>query len=110
MREFQCESCDKTFRYLSLYERHVRIHTEEKAFKCDVCDKAFNRPDTLKTHMNIHTESGFACCGRFFHSKAALNYHQKSVHSVKVQKCLDCGLCFPSKKHLTEHQESHRVT
>ena len=60
--------------------------------------------------MNIHSETGFACCGRFFHSKAALKYHEKTVHITKVIKCKDCGLTFENDKDLDAHIETHNVT
>jgi KRAB domain-containing zinc finger protein len=100
MKEFKCEVCDKNFKYLSLYERHKRIHNNERTFKCEICDKTFNRPDTLKTHMNIHTGQGFECCGRFFHSKAALKYHQRSSHTVNVIKCKECEQTFEDQDKL----------
>ena len=110
MKEFKCEICSKTFKYLSLYERHQRTHRDDRAFKCEQCDKSFNRPDTLKTHMNIHTGAGYSCCGRFFHSKAALKYHTRTLHRVEVQKCRECPMTFESEVELKAHSETHKIT
>lgn len=109
MKEFKCDTCDKTFKYLSLFERHQQAHTNLRAFKCQHCEKTFNRADTLKTHMNIHLGSGYNCCGRLYHSKAALNYHTRTVHTAKVVNCKECACAFKDQKELDAHLEAHRV-
>ena len=50
----RCPTCGKAFMKQSQLERHVRIHTGEKAFVCEVCRKAFNQKTTLQTHMARH--------------------------------------------------------
>ena len=63
--------------------------------------------------MNIHLGSGYNCCNRFFHSKAALKYHTKTMHKVtkvEVIKCKDCPMTFDNKKDLENHIETHKIT
>ena len=55
----KCSHCDKTFRHMCTYRRHIeRVHefTPEKRLKCDDCGKLFNHREGLATHVKkFHT-------------------------------------------------------
>lgn len=47
----KCETCQKTFKKLSLLQRHMVVHTKEKQFSCPVCNKMFVQKASLSVHM-----------------------------------------------------------
>ena len=46
--------CGKSFTRSDELQRHLRIHTKEKAYLCNVCSKAFGRSDHLSKHLKTH--------------------------------------------------------
>ena len=46
--------CGKSFTRSDELQRHLRIHTKEKAHVCVVCAKAFGRSDHLTKHLRTH--------------------------------------------------------
>ena len=61
-RAYECDVCEKVFRYPSKLAEHMRMHTKEKPYECDVCEKRFSRADGLRDHMRIHTkEKPYEC-------------------------------------------------
>ena len=40
-RAYECDVCEKVFRYPSKLAEHMRTHTKEKPYECDVCEKRF---------------------------------------------------------------------
>lgn len=57
-RRFECIICFKQFDYWSVYEDHMRVHSEEKPQKCEFpgCKKNFKWERDLKTHTRKHVD------------------------------------------------------
>ena len=50
-RAYECDVCEKAFRYPSKLAEHMRIHTNEKPYECDVCEKRFRISSNLRRHV-----------------------------------------------------------
>lgn len=82
MRYFQCQDCQKTFKFRQLLVEHARTHSGEKPHPCDVCGKSFAQKGHLTRHRKTHTGEkphGCGSCGKRFAEIAALRKHQ-SMH------------------------------
>eukprot|EP01083_Nonionella_stella_P071024 190456_1 len=80
-----CSECGKRFRYLSLLDRHITSHSDEKPYLCD--------------HPG--------CTKRFQH-KYYLNQHKRRTHdAIKKHKCPQCEKAFVEKCNLKIHLRKH---
>lgn len=52
---FQCDTCPFTSSKLSTYNRHIKIHSDERPHLCHLCLKAFRTVTLLRNHVNTHT-------------------------------------------------------
>nr|XP_015834158.1 PREDICTED: zinc finger protein 234 isoform X41 [Tribolium castaneum] len=80
---------------------------------CNICDKTFGSTDALKRHLQTsHAVPArvFTClsCGKQFHKKQLLKYHEaRHIKNFKV-KCDQCGRGFYTMLDYKEHYARHK--
>uniref|UniRef100_A0A3Q0QXG5 C2H2-type domain-containing protein n=1 Tax=Amphilophus citrinellus TaxID=61819 RepID=A0A3Q0QXG5_AMPCI len=78
----KCGYCGRTFKFLSQFVIHQRIHTGERPFKCPECGKGFSKNSNLNLHLKTHRKSN------------------------KYQKCPYCKIKFSCSEYAL-HMETH---
>ncbi|KAM7420516.1 hypothetical protein PAMA_014975 [Pampus argenteus] len=53
----KCGYCGRTFKFLSQFVIHQRIHTGERPFKCSECGRGFSKNSNLNLHLKTHRKS-----------------------------------------------------
>nr|CAR63535.1 putative transcription factor yin yang 2 [Angiostrongylus cantonensis] len=87
-RRHSCEQCGRRFAEKTKLNRHMLIHTGERAFRCEVdgCSRAFSLEANLKSHLKTHTgEKPHKCqfCERAFSHPYNLRVHISRRHKDK---------------------------
>ena len=108
-----CESCDKTFKSVSLKINHV-INVHGLFTSCLLCEKTFPSNAYLKAHIRtVHgRERQFSCeyCNNKFLTKAMLKLHDEIFCPIKFNlKCKQCDKLFEKKSSLNIHLKVHEI-
>lgn len=57
--EFECNACDKKFKYYCYYKRHMdACHSEWPKYVCDTCNKSYKWEASFRQHLRSHHVSG----------------------------------------------------
>lgn len=108
-KSYKCSECGKFFRFRSVLELHMRMHSKDKPYQCKVCGKAFRFSSYLQQHLIIHTgKKPYKCpdCGKDFAFLQNMRTHQK-LHQEKPFRCTSCSKGYSNEAQLQQHVLSH---
>merc|ERR1712130_25802 len=105
-----CKKCDKKFRSLKGYNKHMKRHLENtKESSCIECRREFSTPRQYARHQfSVHhvlTQIACATCNRNFQSEKSLAKHNMEVHSQNAP-CDICDKVFFTAANLVMHKKS----
>ncbi|XP_049587132.1 zinc finger protein 184 isoform X2 [Syngnathus scovelli] len=52
-----CAICNRTYKFMSQYIIHQRVHTGERPFECPECKKGFSKKSNLNLHLKTHIKN-----------------------------------------------------
>lgn len=55
---FECEMCQKRYRFRGDLTKHMQIHVGANIYTCDVCEEGFRYHAEFKRHSFSHCDSG----------------------------------------------------
>ncbi|EGT41897.1 CBN-ZTF-23 protein [Caenorhabditis brenneri] len=107
VKRFNCDQCERSFKFQSKLDEHRRTHLGLRPFQCDRCHRQFTQKGALKTHMRLHTgERPFFCqwdCGKQFPSSSARRHHEKTHSGERPYICSVCSKSFTKNSHVIRH-------
>ena len=109
-KQFQCQTCQKSFQEARNLKRHIGIHSGEEPYECNTCKKRFKQSTNLKVHERIHTgEVPYECkeCNKRFKQKSKLKIHERIHTGEKPYECKTCFRSFSQSNALQAHQRIH---
>lgn len=108
-KPYQCNDCGKAFRFSSYLQQHLIIHTGKRPHKCPDCGKDFAFLQNMRTHQRLHQEKPFRCtsCRKGYSSEAQLQQHMLSHNGDKPHKCNLCSKSFGLAYLLRDHMNTH---
>jgi len=88
MKNFKCELCDKAFYTKSALKRHMLVHSKEKKYLCEVCNEGFVDRKSLKSHMIVHSKKKFSCpiCEKRYSNAKGVSAHLEKAHQTSSEK------------------------
>ncbi|KAK7497747.1 hypothetical protein BaRGS_00010881 [Batillaria attramentaria] len=123
--QFCCPKCNRIFKRIDRFRRHLREHAGVKPYICEMCGCSFAIKSLLTAHRShkhgeqithksrkhrpaVEEQLPCAVCGKTFNTKSTLHAHEKNVHqNVRPYLCQQCGATFPHESSLKIHLETH---
>jgi len=103
---YKCAVCGKVLSCKGSYERHSRMHQDQKPYKCSYCPKTFREACKKTVHERIHSGSKpYPCnkCNKSFRTATQRIVHQRSHSDVKNFTCNVCGKGFSQPSSVKIH-------
>ena len=106
---FQCAFCGLRVNDFTLYNRHLKEHSD-KGHKCYMCSEQFDNSRSLRKHIKSHINQS-PICSRAFESLLVLSNHVKKDHADVLEKdqkkCPLCDTAFATFDELSIHCKEH---
>lgn len=107
-QDLRCQVCDKAFSDTAAFQRHGKVHTEERPYICSKCDIGFKMKVHLKKHnLYVHSDQKpCECqhCGKRFKDSSAVRLHERTHSDTRPFECAGCGKAFKTRENLWGHQ------
>ena len=108
VKDIICKYCGSAFSRRSNLNQHVKnVHLKKsEGTTCSKCGLILSTTDNLKNHLEALHLNKIKCkkCHSDFPDKAALKFHKKQVHEVRVDYgCTLCEKTYPSGHKLRVH-------
>ena len=114
---FQCEHCEKSFKFIFDLRKHERVnHIDQitsNPLVCQECDAKFVKQSSLDTHMmkshgmkrepRMKSETKMTLCPECGKSVTNLDSHIENAHSDKIFPCDHCPKKFGSIRNVRQH-------
>lgn len=104
---YKCDYCSEEFHRKFHLRLHIVTHTGHYPYKCVQCDKGFIRLSYLKRHEKTHKSHNCDHCHAVFPKWSQLVAHKHKEHVTVECKCTQCGRAFHSRQGLKYHQQVH---
>jgi len=117
-QKFICDQCGQALSTRQGLRQHSLIHVEDsKSIQCQRCEKKFRHLSTYRKHISrvhdFHPDRRLPCqyCGKLYNHKEGLIRHVKKYHSLAFgstpeHSCKDCGKSFVYRYDLNKHTKS----
>ena len=113
--DYQCNICEKKFRFKRLYEIHVAtdIHDKNGNWHCEICGYVAKERGQLNVHRRIVHENKklFKCenCPSAYNDRSNLEMHIANIHDGVKYKCDLCSESFTLKKNVARHKKRKHI-
>ena len=81
-KTYNCDICEKSYKKLSVLNKHVKARHANIRYNCGQCDKKYVAKDMLKLHLDMYhgnRNPAFKCrvenCGKAYYQKSTLYEH-----------------------------------
>ena len=106
---FQCAFCGLRVNDFTLYNRHLKEHSD-KGHKCYMCSEQIDNSHSLRKHIKSHINQ-CPICSRAFESLLVLSNHVNKDHADALEKdqkkCPFCDAAFATFDELSIHCKEH---
>ncbi|XP_037130103.1 uncharacterized protein si:dkeyp-84f3.9 isoform X2 [Syngnathus acus] len=109
-----CAICSRTYKFMSQYIIHQRVHTGERPFECPECKRGFSKKSNLNLHLKTHIKDTLMKESPDDQYSSHTTTHttgteQDILASEKNESklCQYCGKSFKFQSALVRHERVH---